>query len=454
ETYYLDPDDEEAWSHVEASLLDGLEATKLEDCCREALQCCQTTLEQPPGGVETCPGTWDGWRCFSNTPPDTTVTFTCPTYAYKSLPECTLSGSKECLGNGTWARNVRNLEVTNYSSCSLRNYHISTYCWEAVMHSLSLLALFPAIFVILYYRQLRVQRFYLHVNFFSALFGKALFNLVEILALRIPEYTGSNNTLDNNTVGCRLLVFVTKVTSLAVWTWMLAESFYLHRLIVAAFRGGGKTYIYVIIGWVPACVLSVCWAGGRALLEDTQCWLGDDYSHSVDLYLITELPKIIILIANTLMLLNMARVLHTKLQGVNTTTAAATKRAVKATTFLLPMFGFQFFSTLVIPPASCSCHIMQAYVFVATAVDGLQGLYVALVYCFLNKEVRLQVRRTVYQVRGRYGTDRSYSVTYDPRTDVSLLSGSVANEYSAVDYGANESGANESSALELAAVRS
>lgn len=59
----------------------------------------------------------------------------------------------------------------------------------------------------------------------------------------------SNSLVDENTTGCRLLVFFMKFFSVAVWSWMLGESVYLHRLIVAAFRGGGKTYVYVIIGW-------------------------------------------------------------------------------------------------------------------------------------------------------------------------------------------------------------
>lgn len=55
--------------------------------------------------------------------------------------------------------------------------------------------------------------------------------------------------MDDNTAGCRFLVFLTKVFGLAVWTWMLAESLYLHRLIVAALRGGGKTWAYLLVGW-------------------------------------------------------------------------------------------------------------------------------------------------------------------------------------------------------------
>ncbi|XP_050705346.1 corticotropin-releasing factor receptor 1-like, partial [Eriocheir sinensis] len=236
-----------------------------------------------------------------------------------------------------------------------------------------------------------------------------------------------SSLLDLNTAGCKVLVVLTKGFSLAVWTWMLAESLYLHRLIVAAFRGGGKTWLYVMLGWLPAWVLVGSWAAAKGVLEDHACWLQDDPATSHKLHLILDVPKLVILVVNTLLLGNMTRVLMTKLQGVNADHATATRSAVKATIFLLPMFGLQFLLTLFLPPPSSSCTLAQVYFFVATGLDGLQGLYVAAVYCFINKEVKMQVRRSVYRLKGRlYHAHDFSSAAHDPRTDVSLLSTSHA----------------------------
>ncbi|XP_042226936.1 corticotropin-releasing factor receptor 1-like isoform X1 [Homarus americanus] len=425
ETYHFNPDSE-AWEYVVESMLDVLEAHKVEECCRDAMTCCQQALDDLPGDPGDCPRTWDGWTCFSDTPPGSTVTFTCPHIGYKGYPECAMEGRKECWENGTWAIDSYGVELTDYSSCSHKQYHLTNYYWEASMHVLSILTLLPAIFLILFYRQLRIQRMYLHLNFFFALLGKAFFNLLDALVLRVPEYTGTNTLVDDNTGGCKLLVFLAKMFGLAVWTWMLAESIYLHRLIVAAFKGGGKTYVYLIIGWVPAVVLSVVWAVCRAVLEDYQCWLGDDANNATNLFLITELPKMFIIIVNTVLLANTTRVLLTKLRGVNNDNSTATRTAVKATAFLLPMFGLQFFITFYIPSESHTCTTMQVYMFIAMGLDGLQGFYVAIVYCFLNKEVKLQVRRSVYHLRGRMATEMG-TATYDPRTDVSLLHSGAVN---------------------------
>lgn len=41
-----------AWGHVQDSLHDPLEASKLEGCCRDALACCDEMLSTPRGKRE------------------------------------------------------------------------------------------------------------------------------------------------------------------------------------------------------------------------------------------------------------------------------------------------------------------------------------------------------------------------------------------------------------------
>ncbi|XP_064106963.1 corticotropin-releasing factor receptor 1-like [Macrobrachium nipponense] len=436
-THYFDPDDGEGWMAVTSSLSDILEAAKLEGCCREAVSCCERNLlhtyymqnkTSESEGKVLCPATWDGWSCFPDTPAGEVVSFVCPPHAYKGQPECALEGTKTCWPNGSWARDPSGREQTEYATCSHRHYHLINYYWEVTMHAASMVVLIPAVIIIPYYRPLRAQRFILHLNLFWALFFKAFFSLLDVAVLRIPEYTETNTLLDDNAEGCKILVFLTKVFSVAVWSWMLSESLYLHRLIVAAFSGRGKTYVYVLVGWVPPVVLGCSWAVSRALLEDYQCWLGDQHGDDRHLYLITELPKLIILVVNTILLANMTRVVVTQMRSVSDDGAVANKRAVKATMFLLPMFGLQFFITFVVPPYTTPCIGMHVYSFLATGVDGLQGLYVAVVYCYMNQEVKNQVGRSLHHLRGTIYKPLSTSyATYDPKTEVSQIHSSVSH---------------------------
>ncbi|KAK7066736.1 hypothetical protein SK128_017062, partial [Halocaridina rubra] len=58
---------------------------------------------------------------------------------------------------------------------------------------------------------------------------------------------------------------------------------------------------------------------------------------------------------NTLLLANMTRVLLTTLRHKDDGDTIINRRAAKATLFLLPMFGLQFFVTFVVPPYTTPC---------------------------------------------------------------------------------------------------
>jgi hypothetical protein len=66
----------------------------------------------------------------------------------------------------------------------------------------------------------------------------------------------------------------------------------------------------------------------------------------------------------------------------------------RATILLMPLFGVQFLLTLV-RPSTKDCDLEQAYYYIFYTMDGLQGTLVALLYCYLNKEVRTCLVRAV-----------------------------------------------------------
>ncbi|KDR15977.1 Parathyroid hormone/parathyroid hormone-related peptide receptor [Zootermopsis nevadensis] len=99
------------------------------------------------------------------------------------------------------------------------------------------------------------------------------------------------------------------------------------------------------------------------------------------------------LVINTLLMLDIVRVLWTKLRRVNTAKSGHIRRMTRATILLMPLFGVQFLVTLV-RPSTKDCTQEEAYYYAFYTMDGLQGTFVALFYCYLNKEVHVQVLRT------------------------------------------------------------
>lgn len=62
------------------------------------------------------------------------------------------------------------------------------------------------------------------------------------------------------------------------------------------------------------------------------------------------------------------------------------RSTTKATLFLMPIFGTQFLLTA-FRPNTTNCTGEQAYFYIAYTVEGLQGFIVAMLYCYVNKEV-------------------------------------------------------------------
>lgn len=79
------------------------------------------------------------------------------------------------------------------------------------------------------------------------------------------------------------------------------------------------------------------------------------------------------------------------------------RSTAKATLFLMPIFGTQFLLTAM-RPTTTDCIGEQIYYYVFYTIEGLQGFIVAILYCYVNKEVSTYDREKL-----RYSENVSYS---------------------------------------------
>uniref|UniRef100_A0A131YGC0 Adenylate cyclase coupled calcitonin receptor n=2 Tax=Rhipicephalus TaxID=426455 RepID=A0A131YGC0_RHIAP len=118
---------------------------------------------------------------------------------------------------------------------------------------------------------------------------------------------------------------------------------------------------------------------------------------------ITLAPGLFCLFANFIFLCNIIRVLVTKLRSTHANEPSQFRKAVRAVLVLFPLFGMHFLMTVYRSPSNCGA--WEVYQYISKASDGLQGFFVAVIFCYFNGEVLYLLRRSY----GRYRLQRGFS---------------------------------------------
>ncbi|XP_045494560.1 calcitonin gene-related peptide type 1 receptor-like [Colias croceus] len=408
----FDPSLEEVANTVRNALIPSAHG-RWEKCFYEASDCCSHFMEESgfaDFANEECPTTFDGWTCWQPATKGTTASAVCSEFAYSnSGPSCHHFSTKKCFQNGTWELQ------TDYTTCSITPRLLSRYRFYIGMLSFSVIFCIPAIFIFFFYKRLRITRVVMHRNLLIAIVIRNLLVIIGRSEIYMEELKGSGSTaMSRNSVLCRILSTGERVAAGAVFAAMLLEGLYLHRLIVAVFRRRMElAYLYVVAA-VIAILPAVVWAIIMALYNDHSCWVVYTVDH---VQWILDGPRIMILVVNTVLFFDVLRVLLTKIRNTENANQLST---VKATLFLMPVFGTQFIFTAIRPTTS-NCLWEQVYYFIAYTVEGLQGFVVALIYCYANREVlgliKATYKKTESAVVSRIRGSEYPRTSVDPKSD-------------------------------------
>lgn len=103
---------------------------------------------------------------------------------------------------------------------------------------------------------------------------------------------------------------------------------------------------------------------------------------------------------NFFFLLNIVRVLITKLKETHCAESTAYMKAVRATLILIPLLGVQF----ILFPWRPEGYISRAiFEFVVHIFSHFQGLLVAIIFCFCNAEAQTALKRKWAQWKSAWG---------------------------------------------------
>ncbi|XP_041835260.1 calcitonin gene-related peptide type 1 receptor [Melanotaenia boesemani] len=346
-------------------------------------QCFQRILKESHNVTKStaepmCNTTWDGWLCWDETEAGVKEQ-SCPGY-FKDFDTQAMA-SKVCTETGEWGLNPEsNKTWTNFTNCRANITHHGTAAMThfyliMIGHGLSLVSLLISLGIFFYFKSLSCQRITLHKNLF---FSFVLNSVITVAWFSVnKEDSGS----------CKLLAFIQIYIMSCNYFWMLCEGIYLHTLIVVAvFAEKQHLMWYYLLGWGFPLVPAVIYSIARHCYYNDKCWV----SSATSLLYIIHAPICAALVVNFFFLLNIVRVLITKLRVTHQAESSLYMRAVRATLILIPLLGIQYVLLAYKPHDHW---ITEIYLYIMNILMHYQGLLVSTIFCFFNGEVQTVLRR-------------------------------------------------------------
>uniref|UniRef100_A0A452V148 Calcitonin receptor n=1 Tax=Ursus maritimus TaxID=29073 RepID=A0A452V148_URSMA len=401
---------------------------------------CYDRMQQLPpyqGEGPYCNRTWDGWLCWDDTPAGVLSQQYCPDYFPDFDPSEKVT--KYCDENGDWYKHPENNRTwSNYTMCNaftpekLKNAYVLYYL-AIVGHSLSIFTLVISLGIFVFFKSLGCQRVTLHKNMFLTYILNSM-----IIIIHLVEVVPNGELVRRDPLSCKILHFFHQYMMACNYFWMLCEGIYLHTLIVVAvFTEEQHLRWYYLLGWGFPLVPTTIHAITRALYFNDNCWL----SVETHLLYIIHGPVMAALVVNFFFLLNIVRVLVSKMRETQEAESHMYLKAVRATLILVPLLGIQF---VVFPWRPSNKMLGKIYDYLMHSLIHFQGFFVAVIYCFCNNEVQTTVKRQWAQFKTQWdqpGDIPVYICHQEPRNEAANNLGEEGAEVIALEIIEQESSA-------------
>ncbi|XP_059055218.1 calcitonin receptor-like [Achroia grisella] len=339
-----------------------------------------------------CPRTFDGFACWDAMPGGSTSKQFCPEFIVGFDPR--RYAYKKCNENGTWFHHPETHRPwSNYTTCvdfedlSFRNIINNIYIGG---YSISVAALLLSIIIFVYFRSLQCTRIRIHIHLFISF---ALNNILWIVWYK--AVVNRVSVVQNNEIWCQILHIITNYFMVTSYIWMFCEGLHLHIALVVVFvKDDVAMRWFVAMGWgLPLIIIMIYSFIRYHTYEDTErCWMDQS-----DAFWIIIVPVLMSLVASFVFLVNVVRVLLTKLHPApNQHASLAARKATRAALILIPLFGLHFVLIPLRPPSGTQGEII--YQVISALLTSLQGLCVAILFCFTNHDVMTATKAVLTRI--------------------------------------------------------
>ncbi|XP_055938672.1 diuretic hormone receptor-like isoform X2 [Argiope bruennichi] len=353
-----------------------------------------------------CNTTWDGLSCWPATRAGTTVIIKCMEFLNRVPYDTTQNATRECHANGTWAAR------SDYSECRPLDQKDESFevLWDvkdahtiySIGYGLSLIALAIALWIFMYFSDLRCLRNTIHTNL---LVTYLFIDLTWIITAALQTSTSQ----EANKVACFLVILLTYLMGTNFF-WMFVEGLYLYILVVKTFSVETvKLHVYAGIGWGLPAAMVIPWAivksqfshiersdqHTRAFSVNECPWQNKDHFDYIFIC-----PVILVLMINIYFLGRIMWVLITKLRAATSVESKQYRKAAKALLVLIPLLGVTYV-VVIVTPAHRTARVVFSYA--QAILLSTQGFTVAVLYCFMNGEVQKSVRHHLEQWKDQRG---------------------------------------------------
>ncbi|XP_032880495.1 secretin receptor [Amblyraja radiata] len=340
-----------------------------------------------------CDRMWDNLTCWPSSSLGKTVAVPCPKVFYVLTHKegvvyrnCTSDGWSEqfpayAIACGYDVNDTQNsIKYSNYMNMKIM---------YTVGHSTSFISLTIAVAILGLFRKLHCTRNYIHMHLFVSYMFRAISIFIKDRILFSSEAVDHCSAYS---VECKFAIIFFQYCTMANFSWLLVEALYLHTLLVVSVFSEQKYFWwFIILGWGGPALFISPWAIARRIYENIGCW---DINSNEYIWWIIKGPIISSIFISFVLFLHIIRILIKKLKtpDVMGNEFNQYKRLAKSTFLLIPLFGVHYIVFVTFPETEGSLAI-ELRICLELFLGSFQGFVVAVLYCFLNGEVRTEIKR-------------------------------------------------------------